>query len=232
MTLVVRATLDEHAVPGKPLGRHVEHDPRSREYPAMLGAVPVKLKTIVHRRYGGPFDQGQLGSCTGNATAGCLNTVPLRVVGARVLREADAVAIYSRATHLDEFAGIYPPTDTGSSGLAAAKAAKALGYITSYRHAFGIDEALQALQAGPVITGTTWLADMDDPSAQGFVYPTGAFRGGHEYEVLGYVGGNHPYVVCENSWGKNWGLGGRFKMFVDDWAKLLDDQGDVTVLAR
>lgn len=196
----------------------------------LLAAVP--LRTVLHRRYGLPFDQGNLGSCTGNAVAGCLNTKPLHLVGGRMFREADAVRIYELATQLDGFAGTYPPTDTGSSGLAACKAAKQLGFIKEYRHAFGIDEALQALQVAPLITGSDWWSDMDTPTPQGFVYPTGYVRGGHEYEVLGYVKGKRPYVVFENSWGLDFGINGRFKMFVEDWAKLLAAQGDVTILLR
>ncbi len=137
-----------------PLGRRVEHDPRSRNY-AFTQAVAV-LKTVSHRSYGLPLDQGNLGSCTGNAAAGALDTVPLHKTGERILREKDAVTLYEAATRLDPWPGSYPPDDTGSSGLAVAKACKNAGYITGYRHAFGLDQALAALQVGPVITGIPW----------------------------------------------------------------------------
>jgi papain like protease len=215
-----------------PLGRRVEHDERSRAHP-VLAPLAYPLRTLAHRSYGLPLDQIDLGSCTGNAAAGAINTVPCHYTGERVLDEHDAVGLYSLATKLDEFAGTYPPNDTGSSGLAAAKAAQQLGYITQYRHAFTMAQALAALQLGPVITGTNWTDDMFTPTAQGFVHPTGQVAGGHEYLVRGYVAAKRPYILCMNSWGAGWGpLGGKFKMFVDEWEQLLAADGDVTVLVR
>lgn len=211
------------------LGRRVEHDPRSRGFP-FVPAAAVPLKTVAHRAYGLPFDQGDLGSCTGNAAAGALNTVPVHKTGSKVLREADAVKLYEAATRLDEFPGAYPPDDTGSSGLAVAKAAKEAGYIRSYSHAFGIGQALVALQHGPVITGVNWYEQMFEPTIQGFVHPGGQIAGGHEFLVHGYVAARKPYVVCENSWGTGWGLAGKFRLFASEWARLLDEDGDVTIL--
>ena len=111
---VFTTSLDEHAVSGRRLGRHIEHDERSRAYPA---ARAPKVVSVAHARHCAPFDQGQTGSCTGNAEAGLLMTDPLFVTG-RCLSESDAVALYEQATHLDRVKGIYPPDDTGSSGLA------------------------------------------------------------------------------------------------------------------
>lgn len=222
--------IDEHKLDGLRLGRHVEHDPRSRAYLAEMSAGP--LVTVHHRRYGRAFDQGQVGSCTGNATAGAINTKPIHVPGTHLLTEEDALTIYEHASALDNVPGEYPPDDTGSSGLAAAKAAKAAGWITSYRHAFGIADALRALQLAPVITGVDWFEGFDDPDDNGFVNIRGQVRGGHEFEVLGYVHADPAYVVCENSWGVEWGDRGRFRMTVDTWARLLSAQGDVTVLVR
>lgn len=107
-----------------PLGRHVEHDPRSRDYPFEVAAATPLRKTL-WRRYGRVLDQGQLGSCTGNAIVGALNTLPLRKTGAAALTEKDAVSIYGSATAIDSIPGQYPPTDTGSSGLAVCKSAGA-----------------------------------------------------------------------------------------------------------
>src|SRR5581483_7719233 len=219
-------------MPSYPLGRRVEHDPRSRLFP-FTATAPVKLRTVAHRAYGLPLDQGQLGSCTGNAAVGALNTVPVHHPKDRVLKEPDAVKLYSLATRLDSFEGEYPPDDTGSSGLAVAKAAKRLGLIGEYRHTFTMNQTVAAVQLGPVITGTFWYEAMFRPSDEGFVHPNGEMVGGHEFLVYGYVAARKPYVLCWNSWGKGWGpLGGRFKVFVDDWQKLLSEDGDVTVFAR
>lgn len=227
--------LTEIPVPGKPLGRHVEHDERSREYGFFAVAAPPPLKTVTHRRYGGVFDQGELGSCTGNAAAGAMNTLPLHRAGEKCLHEKDAVAIYSEATLLDSIDGGYPPDDTGSSGLAVAKALRARGLIRQFRHAFSVDEALAALMAGPVITGVSWYQGFDHPDARGLVKIDGQDRGGHEFEVVGYQSAKNPLdalVICVNSWGTSYGVAGRFKMTVRTWATLLEQDGDVTILFR
>ena len=127
--------------------------------------------------------------------------------------------------------GVFPPDDTGSSGLAVAKACKQKGYISQYRHAFNLAAALAALQIGPVITGIPWYEQMFEPTVQGFVHIGGQVAGGHEIVVRGYVAARRPYIVLENSWGSGWGLGGKFRMFVDEWARLLDEDGDVTILS-
>jgi hypothetical protein len=206
----------------------VEHDPRSLAYP--FKAAPTLVGTVTHRRYG-IFNQGSLSSCTGNAVAGCLNTVPLHKTGEKLATERDAVRIYGLATQLDVYTGAYPPDDTGSSGLAAAKAAQQLGLVTGYQHAFGVDHALQALMAGPVITGVNWYEGFDHPSSTGRVEISGQVRGGHEFEVVGYHAPTGT-VGCVNSWGTGWGNKGRFRMSVETWARLLAEDGDVTVLVR
>lgn len=213
-------------LPGGRLGRLIQHDPRSRDYPAARQSGP--LSKVMWVRSGGPFDQGDLGSCTGNAIAGCLNTDPLHRKYQRRFQEPDAVVLYALATKLDPFPGAYPPDDTGSSGLAVCKAAKQLGYIDAYRHAFGIEHALEALQLGPVITGIDWFSSFDRPSATGLVRIDGDVRGGHEVEVYGYDPAK-DLVWCWNSWGRGWGIHGRFCMTSRTWAELLSNRGDVTV---
>lgn len=236
MTDVLVERLEEHTIEGKRLGRHVEHDPHSRDYAYVADLTATTLKSVHHRRYGTVFDQGQIGSCTGNACAGALNTVPLHVLHQPVLHESDALDLYELATHIDTIHGVYPPDDTGSSGLAVAKAAKNKGYITSYRHAFSMDGALGALQVGPVITGVPWYEGFDNPDPDtGLVEIAGQIRGGHEFEILGFQLGNDvssSLVVAENSWGADWGLSGRFKFTVSTWQRLLEQQGDVTILIK
>jgi hypothetical protein len=214
---------------GGPLGRHIEHDPRSKDHPFELVAEATMLK-VEHRRHGSPFNQGRIGSCTGNAAAGAINTEPnYHKHSPRLLVETDAVRCYERATVLDGFPGAYPPDDTGSSGLAAAKAAKEFGWLGSYKWAFGIDQALQALQAAPVITGVDWYEGFDRPDSNGKVKIAGQIRGGHEFEVF-YFDPATGLVGAWNSWGLSWGIGGRFFFTRDTWAKLLERRGDVTVL--
>jgi hypothetical protein len=233
----IRRKIQEVVVPDRRLGRHINHDPRNRDFGIKARfAGRIELRDIVYHRHVGIFDQGNLGSCTGNAAVGAVDTDPL--FGKHIkyrLYEPTAQKIYSLATTLDPFDGTYPPTDTGSSGLAAAAACKKRGFIGAYHWAFGIDEACQALMIAPVITGVNWFESMDFPNQDGKVEVAGDVRGGHEFLIRQYITmktGSYldDWVGCDNSWTAKWGKMGRFFMTVRSWATLLDQQGDVTVL--
>ena len=148
-----------------------------------------------------PLDQGNLGSCTGNAVAQNLSTFPFPFQ----LTEGDAVKIYSLATQLDSFAGTYPPTDTGSDGQSAARAAKQLGYTTLDYGAVDTVEGLQAaLQRGPCIIGTTWYSGFSNPTRCGEMQLTGTSDGGHEVNVVAFDR-DRKAIAIRNSWGDDFG---------------------------
>ena len=206
------------------LGRHIEHDERSRSFPADGAAA---LKSAQHVRFGPPLDQGDLGSCTGNAAVGMLMTDPF-YRSKRILHEKDAVAVYEAATKLDDVDGAYPPDDTGSTGLAAMKACKAKGWITAYAHAFGLDHALRALVLAPVCFGVNWYEGFDTPRSDGECRLAGSVRGGHEIVADG-IDVDNKRVWLTQSWGAHWGgLGnGRFYWSFNTVERLLAEDGDV-----
>jgi hypothetical protein len=209
------------------LGRLVEHDPQSKVYPARRAARP---RTVLWDHHAPVLDQGDLGSCTGNALAQCLNTTKFAASRPkrRYLDESYARLLYAKATVLDDFPGQWPTNDTGSSGLAVAKAGVALGYLSAYQHAFGFVHFAEAIQLQPVIIGSNWYDAMFEPDTRGFVKPVGEIAGGHEYLALGinYAG---QYVTCLNSWSDQWGSRGRFRLTFADFSTLLQQDGDVTV---
>jgi hypothetical protein len=211
-----------------PLGRKVQHDVRSFKF-AAPALQPVRTK--LWRRYGAILDQGDLGSCTGNAAAHAANSLPLHTTGGKILLESDAVSLYKRATELDNVEGTYPPDDTGSSGLAVAKAGVEKGIWTRYEWAFGFDHALSSLMEGPLLIGTNWYYDMFYPNVNGFVTPTGENVGGHEYLLTG-VSVVGKYVTCTNSWSNLWGLNGRFRIRFADFQRLLSEDGDAILLRK
>jgi hypothetical protein len=233
-------------------GRHVDHDPRSLAY--AHGVLPGSaLGSVDWQRRIPVLDQGQLGSCTGNAGTGVLGTdsagrtattsVTVSQAGAaashglftegqHTLDEAFSVGLYSLATRLDSVAGQYPPIDTGSSGLGVAKALKALGLAVSYTHAFSLAAVASALQGGPVMLGTVWLDSMFTPDQDGRIPVDAAsgVAGGHELEITGYDAGRRLFWLT-NSWGTSWGIEGRGYLTASDLSWLLSQQGDVTVPA-
>jgi hypothetical protein len=219
-------TIPEAPNSGRRLGRHVEHDVRSRNFPAAVAPIA----DVKHIRHGQPFDQGDLGSCTGNAMAGALMTEPF-YTASRILTETNAVSLYEQATHLDKVPGSYPPDDTGSTGLAVAKAAKKDGYISAYSHAFSFQQALGALTIAPVIAGINWYTSFDTPLPTGECpLTTGAtIRGGHEIELFG-IDVEKQQIWVYQSWGPTWGgLGnGTFWFSYTTFEQLLAEKGDVT----
>lgn len=207
-------------VQDKPLGRLVRHDERSRLYPAPMAS---SVKSVVHVRLVPIFNQRKLGSCTGNACAGALSTAPFK----NHFTETDAVRIYSEGTKLDSIFGTYPPTDTGSSGLAVMHAAKNEGLISGYTHSFSFDHFLKALVLGPCIVGMAWRTGGDSPNADGLISYTGAVRGGHEV-LAREINAQEGLVGFDNSWGEGYGDKGRFFMSYSDVKKALADSGDAT----
>ncbi|MEV7394357.1 C1 family peptidase [Streptomyces sp. NPDC091215] len=244
--------IEQHHRPGQHLGRHVEHDPRSLQY--AHGVLPTSaIKTVEWVRRIPILDQGNLGSCTGNAGTGILGTdsagrtastkVTITPAGAAAshgvfvagtydLDEAFAVCLYKLATILDGVSGAYPPDDTGSTGIGVAKALKALGLAGAYTHAFSIAALNSALQNGPVMIGIEWLNSMFDPKSDGRI-PVDAstgVAGGHELELSKYDASTGEYWV-PNSWNTSWGDAGWGYLTTGDLTWLLSQQGDVTVPA-
>jgi hypothetical protein len=190
----------------------------------------LTITNKIHNRYVGIFDQGQIGSCTGNAGIGSISTDPFINSDNNVYprNEVGAVHLYSDAQVLDGN-GIYPPNDNGSSGLSIASILKSKGLISGYQHTFTLDDALKAGSQYAFITGTNWYEGMFTPDADGRVHITGKLAGGHEYE-LSEIDVDNQKIWFFNSWGSNWGIGGRFYLTFADYGLLLSQHGDVTVL--
>lgn len=222
--------LEEQVVPGRRLGRNVWHDEQSKAYQARRA---TQLKSVTHARYIPPLDQGEIGSCTGNAATGLLATAPyflrLPTTVRPKLNEAYAVQLYKDATRIDPFPGVYTPSDTGSNGLATMKVLKARGLVASYYHCFGLQHTLETLVLQPVSIGIPWYSSFDEPTS-GFleIKPGAEMRGGHQMELTG-INVEGKFVYGYNSWGESWNrvLRGRFKMAWTTLDRLLKEQGDV-----
>src|SRR5438045_3783386 len=102
--------LPEIVVPGKRLGRHLNHDPRSLRY-----LLPESsAQSVEWERHGPILDQGNLRSCTGDALVAAAETGPvydaleslLSENAHLVLDEDLAISIYSDAERIDGGAGL------------------------------------------------------------------------------------------------------------------------------
>jgi hypothetical protein len=216
----------ESVEPQRRLGRHIRHDSESWNYQA---AQATTLRSVDHKRHGPIFDQGALGSCTGNALGAALMCEPLYVPG-RTIDETVCRLIYSAGTRNDNASGAWPPTDTGSSGLGVCKAAKAVGMIRGYTHTFSLQAALAALVLQSGIIGINWYSSFDEPAADGVLeIASSAFvRGGHEL-VVRRVDVDRKLIGGDSSWGPGWGpMQGRWSMRWETFDRLLHEQGDVT----
>jgi hypothetical protein len=225
--------IPENIVPGRRLGRHVNHDDRSLAYalPEADTVVSVQWPRVIP-----VLDQGDVGSCTGNACTGVLGTQPddgdlaAQLAAGLVLDESEALTLYSAAEVIDGD-GPYPPNDNGSSGLSVAKAAKAAGLCSGYLHALSVAAAHTAVQAGPFMVGSDWYTSFDTPDTDGIVSiaPDATVRGGHEYECIGYDAPSDLWHLV-NSWGTSYGVAGHFYYSTATLTQLLASDGDVTSL--
>ncbi len=213
------------AHPGR-LGRHIEHDPASLafETPHATSA----LHSARHQRFVLPFNQGDLGSCTCEAMIGCLMTEPF-YMAQRALGQLDCVDLYRQATRLDSIPGHWEPDDTGSSGLAAAKAAHKRGWLRAYHHAFTLHAALAALGRTPIMIGVNWYEGFDKPIGQrAELQIAGGVRGGHELSVT-EIDVPAQLIRGPNSWGLSWGDNGYWTMSFETFDRLLHESGDATI---
>jgi hypothetical protein len=231
---------DEAEREGCRLGRHMWLDGRSLAHMIenSIAEMTHKVATVHWGRKLMILDQGKLGSCTGNAGTGALGTEPFYdAVGKKLLPVADdeidaeafAVKLYEDATVVDGYAGTYPPTDTGSSGLAVCKALKNRGIIRGYRWARSAHGFVQLLQRGPVLQGMPWYNAFFDPGSDGFIdtntnWSSSGLAGGHEVEAIGVdVDTRDLYnsvITYANSWGTGWGDHGLFRMRLTTYEQL------------
>lgn len=209
------------------LNRHIYHDSRSKDF--MFDTSGLTIIDVEHKRLIPVLDQGQVGSCTGNAGVGSIYTEPFSSdVKYYTGDEAGALKLYSDAEIIDGGVG-FPPEDAGSHGLSIAKALYNKGIISSYQHTFTLNDALKALSKYTIITGINWYSQMFTPDADGRVHPQGIIKGGHEVE--GYkVDVENGRIWFYNSWNTSFGINGTFYLTWEDFATLLSQGGDVIVL--
>jgi hypothetical protein len=214
---------DENVHDGMRLGRHAELDARSLQFTVQEAKIikPAEWLPAIPT-----LDQGNLGSCVGNAGTYALsaldraNLAAVTLAGKSLsptdaaLNEQFAVELYHESTINDGYPGTYPPDDTGSSGLGACKSLAKAKLIARYTWATSLRQLATLLQTRGVIMGWPWYESWFQPDNHGFVdhgnWQASGVAGGHElyFEALEAWDDNDLSKVVfrfHNSWNDSWG---------------------------
>lgn len=202
------------------LGRIQSIDERDRNYSIRTLMLPQVLPDYKYWPMFRPvLDQGREGTCVGYAWKHWMNCAPTISLKHKI--DPSAVALYDQATNLDEWQGNENDRYFGTSVRAGAKALEERGHVRAYYWATTINEVVDYVrQQGPVVLGTDWYEDMFSPDNKGVVRATGRIVGGHAY-LLNGVNVKTGVASLINSWGKEWGLKGRFKMSFETLDRLI-----------
>lgn len=171
---------------------------------SVLGPPQVRTGEKVWVNAFDSLNQGSEGTCVGHDWKHWLLTEPL--VQAGPTQEPTALAIYDRATEIDEFPGNDGHNRAfGTSVRAGAEVLKQRGLIAEYRHAQRLQDVTDWLaDKGPVVIGVNWYTGMARDFDGSLLRPTGPILGGHCVCVQG-VDFDKGVVLIRNSWGKTWG---------------------------
>lgn len=219
--------MDERFKPQPRLGR--VHLPDRNDYRYLISPSRNKASDIRSKYHHTDLvlDQGESSMCGGAAGEGWLSAGPVRN-----LTGPDYKTLYHEAQLVDEWPGTEPDY-FGTSVRAIFKVLKARGFVSEYRWAFTLDDALaHILLHGPMVFGTTWYEGMMEADKSGFVTIKGEPVGGHAYLVNGAnrdkkcPDGTVGAFRCVQSWGKGWGQQGRFWLSFKDATALILDYGE------
>lgn len=203
-------------------GCRLSPDKRDKKFPfgSVVSKVSNPLSKTKFYRTGPILNQGETNSCVGHAWAQFVASAP------RMQKRIDPFLVYKESQKIDEFEGEEPEVG-GTSVRAGAKVLSSMGVISgSYYWGFSALELWKfVLTRGTVVMGTLWKEAMTDLDKNFFARYDGDEQGGHSYLIHG-VDADLKAFRCTNSWGEEYGDGGKFWISYSDMVKLLKDGGE------
>jgi len=211
----------------KRLGRRFSPDERDKGY-QMARLLPrvVMPTSKTWRIAGANLDQGDTGTCVGNAWTNFLRSAPIQTSAT----EQMAFNIYDLAIKLDEWTDNDEDFERqmGTSVRAGAQAVMSMSRLKSYIWSSTLQPVVEwVLLNGPVVMGTNWYTSMFSPNNDGLITitPRSRVEGGHAYLLRGVNTKTALASFC-NSWGENWGKSGNFFMSFKDLERLILEDGE------
>ncbi len=204
------------------LGFKQAPDPRDAQYPlsAMMRAdaeVPISKSW----KTGEVVNQLQTSACVGFSCWQFQVSEPV-VFGVVPLSPME---IYNEARKNDEWPDNDGDVDSGTSVRAGLETLRRHGVISNYFWSNNLEEAVHhLLTVGPLVLGVSWRDSMFYPNADGLIQAVGNPAGGHAI-FCPSAQWEDKCVTLQNSWGEDWGIGGKCRLSFYDLEMLLQEGG-------
>lgn len=204
----------------------VKRSPERR--PVTLGDAPVEPYSAWTRHAVPTYNQKHP-SCVGHATANWLEMMLRKHLGRDVLAKGEQIdgdAIWAQGRRM-----FYPREKVEAGGLLmdhGFRAAIALGILPPDSGVMsvhmGVGFISRMLRDQPVLQGTAVHRGWERPNAQNgqipFELPDP--HAGHATCIVGVLEQKgEPYILFQNSWGREWGMGGYGLLRADQWDQCL-----------